>query len=359
MLLTSGAEWIVSGGSQSDAISPSAIKIDNEGYRGSAKVQPIVIGNAFLFAQNRGGIIRDAGYDITQSGYAGRDLTVLSRHLFDGRTIRAWAYAQSPHSIVWVVLDDGSLVSLTYMREHEVWAWTHHASGPEDEAKFEDVAVIPEGEEDTPYFIVRRTIGGQTKRYIERMRSRSFETIADAFFVDCGLTYEGAPATIMTGLDHLNGKGVVALADGNVVRDLTVGAVTGGVGVVLPHPASKVHVGLPMTSMIQTLDLDLGNVQGLGSVQGRTKSVSEVTLRVERTRGIFVGDKDADRDSDRLVEYKQRSTEAWNEAIREYTGDIAITPHWDWNTHGRLIVKQFDPLPMTIQAIMPDVTVGS
>lgn len=352
MLLSSGAEWLVSGGSNSDAITPSAIKIDNQGYRGASKVQPVVVGNVILFAQARGGVVRDFSYEFASDGFTGNDLTILARHLFEGRTIKAWAYAQAPSSIVWVVLDNGALVSLTYMKEHEVWAWTRHESAAG--ALFEDVAVVEEGNEDVPYFIVRRTIGGATKRYIEKLHTREFASIEDAFFVDSGLTYTGAAATVISGLDHLEGQSVVALANGNVVRGLTV---TGG-AITLPNATTKAHIGLPYEATMQTLDLDLGAVRGLGTVQGRMKSISEVTLRVEETRGIFVGPYDGNRTSPHLVEYKQRSTEAWDEAIGLYTGDIRMTTPWDWNTSGSIVVKQFDPLPMTILAIMPDVTVG-
>lgn len=354
MLLTSGAEWIVSGGSQSDAITPSSIKIDNQGYRGAATVQPIVVGNTVLFAQARGGVIRDFSYEFAQDSYVGKDLTILARHLFENKEIKSWAYAQAPYSMVWVILDDGTLVSLTYIKEHDVWAWTHHES--EADAFFEDVVVVEEGKEDVPYFIIRRTINGTQKRYIERLHTRVFTTVTDAFFVDCGLTYSGSATKIVSGLDHLEGQSVVALADGNVVRNLTVA----GGAVTLPNAASKVHVGLPMVAALQTLDLDLGNVNGLGTVQGRFKSVSNLVLRVENTRGIFYGMHDGDRDSDVLVEYKQRATEAWNEAIKLYTGDIEdLSPHWDWTTGANIFIKQFDPLPMTILAIMPDVTIGA
>lgn len=356
MLLTSGSEWIVSGGTNSDAITPSAIKVDNQGYRGAAKVQPVVVGNTVLFAQDRGCVIRDFSYEFAQDNFTGKDLTILARHLFENKAIKSWAYAQAPYSMVWVVLDDGSLVSLTYLKEHDIWAWTHHESGPDNDAVFECVSVIAEGKEDVPYFIVKRTIGGVSKRYVERLHSRAFTSVEDAFFVDCGLTYEGASATVISGLDHLKGQSVVALANGNVVRNLTVsntGTVT------LPNATTKAHIGLPMTAALQTLDLDLGSVQGLGTVQGRKKTFDEVTLRVQDTRGIFLGPKDGERDDERaLVEYKQRQDEAWNEAIGLYTGDIHITPHWDWSEGGNIWVKQFDPLPMTILALMPNVTIG-
>lgn len=351
MLLTSGAEWVVTGDGQGSAITPTQIKIENQGYRGASTVQPIVVGSTVLYAQDRGGVVRDFSYEFANDGFTGKDLTILSRHLFEDKSITSWAYAQAPNSIVWVVLDDGSLASLTYMREHEVWAWTQHES---QGAFFESVVSIGEGTEDVPYFLVRRNIGGVWKRYIERLHTRNMATITDAFFVDSGLTYQGVPVTMLTGLGHLEGQSVVALADGNVVRGLTV--VSGSV--TLPVAASTVHVGLPMTASLQTLDLDLGQVQGLGTVQGRMKSVAEVTMRVEDTRGIWIGYKDGVRGDDWLVEYKQRATEAWDEAIQLYTGDIRMTPHWDWNTAGRVWIKQFDPLPMTILAIMPDVVLG-
>lgn len=352
MLLTSGAEWIVSGGSQSDAITPSSIKIDNQGYRGAAKVQPIVVGNTVLFAQNRGGVVRDFSYEFAEDSYTGKDLTVLARHLFNRKEIVAWDYAQAPYSMVWVVLDDGSMVSLTYMKEHDVWGWTRHESGAG--AVFEDVTVIAEGGEDVPYFLVRRTVNGSSVRYIERLHTRYFDSIEEAFFVDSGLTYDGAATDTITGLDHLEGEEVVALADGNVLRNLTVasGSVT------LPVSASVVHVGLPMTATLQTLNLDLGQVQGLGTVQGRSMSVSKLVLRVEDTRGIFIGPRDGDRGSEWLVEYKQRATEPYDTPIVPFTGDIPMIPTPEWNKTGRMWVKQFDPLPMTILAAMPEVTVG-
>ncbi len=352
LLMTSSAEWVVTGGQTSDAITPSAIVIANQGYRGAAPVQPINVGEIVLFAQRSGGVVRDFSYSYGDDAWVGKDLTIMSRHLFENRSIKAWAYAQAPSSIVWVVLDDGSLVSLTYMKEHEVWAWTRHESGAD--AVFEDVTSIAENGEDVPYFVVKRTIDGVAKRYIERLHSRAFDHVEDAFFVDCGLTYSGAAVNHLTGLSHLEGCEVVALCDGNVVRGLKVA----GGAVNLPFAAAKIHIGLPYAAVLQTLDLDLGSVNELGSVQGRFKSISKVVLRVEKTRGIFVGPRDEGRDSDRMVEFKQRSTEAWNEAIGLYTGDIDLTPAPDWNRAGGLFIKQFDPLPMSILALMPEVTLG-
>ena len=87
---------------------------------------PIVIGNTIIHLQSKGGIIRDLAFALESDSYTGNDLTVLANHLFEGKTVKEWAYAQAPHSIVWAVLSDGTLAALTYMREHEVWGWSRH-----------------------------------------------------------------------------------------------------------------------------------------------------------------------------------------------------------------------------------------
>lgn len=352
LAFTSGGEWLISGGTESKLPTPDFIDTDSQTNYGSGTVQPLLVGKTVLFT--RGNNVWAFKFDFSGDAFDAKNLTILSRHIFKGRgkRVKAWAYAQTPHSLVWVVFSDGTMASFTYLEEHDIWAWTRHVT----DGVFEDVAVIEEDGEDIPYFIVRRTIGGGQKRYIERMRSRDFDVVEDAFFVDSGLSYSGAPISTVF-VPHLAGKDVVALVDGNVVRGLVAAVGTGQV--TLPNAGAKIHIGLPYTATMGTLDVDLGAVSGMGTVQGRKKSIGEVTLRVENTRGIWIGPVNGARDSTRMVEFKQRSTEAWNEAIQLYTGDIAITPMWDWTDGGRLFVKQFDPLPLTIGAIIPEVMVAS
>jgi hypothetical protein len=245
------------------------------------------------------------------------------------------------------VLNDGSLVSLTYMREHEVWAWTRHASS---NAYFEDVSVSSEGEEDVPYFVVRRTFGNVVKRYIEKLHSRDFgEDTKQCFFVDSGLTYEGASATIISGLWHLEGREVWALADGNKAGPMVVadGKIT------LPNAASVVHVGLTYESYLQTLDVDMGAVNGMGSVQGRKKTIGKVIVKLEQSRGVFTG-----QSHDALTEWKQRQSENFNAPVSLHTGIAECVAQSQWDVSGSIIVKQDGLLPMTVLSVPPDVQVG-
>jgi hypothetical protein len=342
LVLTSGGEFkVTGGGSGGDPITPSAVTVRPQGYRGSSHVPPLLIGETALFVQQKGSIVRDLGYSIDVDGYTGSDLSVLSNHLFESATIDEWAYAQAPHSIVWTVMSDGRLLSLTYMREHQVWAWTRH----DTDGTFESVCSVSEGTEDAVYVVVNRTIGGATRRYVERLQGRMVNAVSDAFFVDSGLTYSGSPATTISGLGHLEGKTVAILADGSVAPSKVV---SGG-SITLPRAASVVHVGLPYTSEMVTLDLELGP-------RGASKQrrVVEVMVKVERSRALWAGP-----DADHMTEFKQRDAEPYGSPIGLLTGDMRLAIPPAWGRSGSIVVQQRDPLPLTVLAVIPEVDVGS
>jgi len=122
--------------------------------------------------------------------------------LFDDLDIVDIAYAKSPIPVLWMTSTSGKLYGLTYIPEQQIGAWHWH----DTDGAFESCCVVAEGTEDVLYAIVNRTIQGQTKRYVECKQSRLITNPANAFFVDSGLTYSGAPATTISGLGHLEGK---------------------------------------------------------------------------------------------------------------------------------------------------------
>lgn len=313
------------------------------GYSGAVKVKPLVVEDTALFVDRTGRSVRDLRYAFEQDGYTGNDLTIFASHYFEGKQVKGWAYAKSPFSVIWVYLDDGTLLSFTYKREHQVWAWCEHDLGGE----VESVAVVPEGTEDAVYLIVKREIGGATKRYVERIHSRNFEKVEDCFFVDCGLTYSGAAATTITGLDHLEGEDVVALSDGNVVEGLTV---TGG-SVTLPKAATPVHVGLPCIAEIENLPPAI-DLEDVGSARGRPIKASSLKIQLEKTRGIEVGTQ-----RDRMTQMVQTGVDLARD-IPLFTGMLELQLYPAFNRDGTVIIRQTYPLPMTVLGISPELTVG-
>ena len=428
--LTSSSENIISG--QDGIISPASLSIRPQSYLGCAGVKPLLIGSRMLFVQSKGRIIRDMAFSLEADAYIGDDLTLLASHLFEGKTVVAMAYAQHPHSLVWVVLDDGSLLSLTYYREQEVLAWAQH----ETDGLVEDVVVVSEDGEDAVYLIVNRdgfdnSIFGTNRRFIERLRSREMLTIDDAFFVDCGLEYDGnntgatyvflatgggwtiddtitvqasdlnvfTPSIVgdsfffrvgddeielvitavnasdelectpteevpvsmrlvnstdwgiglktIRNLHHLSSREVTALADGNVLDPVTVD--TNGT-VTLSHAATRIVIGLPYESMLQTLPL---NVMGGETTQAKRKIVNHVSLICDKTRGLSAGP-----DEQHLTEFVPPLRDRYTSPVPTRSGlwDTAIRT--DWKQQAQVVVVQADPLPATILSIIPEVSLG-
>lgn len=340
LVFTSGAVWKIGPGGNSDAVTPSSIQAQPQNWRGISHMPPLTVGNTVLFVQDKGSAVRDVGYSYDTDSYKDTDLSLLSNHLFQGYQLEEWAYSAVPHSLVWCVRNDGALLCMTYLREHEIWGWSRHTT----DGVFESVCSVSEGAEDAVYVIVRRTINGQTRRFVERMASRAVLDVKDAFFVDAGLTYRGEPKAELSGLVHLEGKEVAILADGNVMPRQTV--INGTIK--LQHAASIIHVGLPYVAELETLEPEAPK----GTIQGRRKRIVKITLRLNRSRGGWVG-----YDRDHLDELKQRTTEAMGEAIRLYSGDQEVNLPSTWNK-GTIVLQQRDPLPITVLAALPDMEVG-
>lgn len=347
ILLTSGAEWIVSEG-QDKVLTPATVGTRTQSFNGSSWVRPVVVNSTALFVQEKGARIRDLQYEFTNDKYTGNDLSVFAEHLFEGFEIEEMAYAQEPYSIVWCVRSDGTLLGLTYQREQQVWGWHQHTT----DGEFESVAAISEDGRDALYVCVKRTIDGNTVRYVERLEPRYTDAAENAFFVDSGLTYNGAAATVISGLDHLEGEAVVALADGNVVTGLTVssGSIT------LPQAASIVHVGLQYTPAIELLDIDVASNDD--TLKGVSVSVSKVKIAFEKSRGGWVGPKLDMGGTGEFYEIKPRFVDdSYDEiALRTFLDEVIIDPQWTYT--GGVRIEQRAPLPMTILSVIPDVDVG-
>ena len=186
LLLTSAAEWRVSP-INSDAITPTTVSVRPQSYVGANNVQPEIINNSMVYCAARGGHVRELGYSWQSSGFVTGDLSIRSAHLFDNYTISDMCFAKSPQPLLWFVSSTGKLLGLTYIPEQQIGAWHQHQT----DGIFESCCVVAEGIEDALYVIVRRTVNGNSVRYVERMETRQITTLEDSFFVDAGLTYDG------------------------------------------------------------------------------------------------------------------------------------------------------------------------
>lgn len=352
---TVGNEFAIGELSSSDPFGPGNADAKRQTGHGSRQVRPVQVNDSTLFIQKAGRKLREIRFTFESDGYATTDLTVLADHITKGQVVQM-AYQQEPHSIVWSCCDDGSLIGFTFNREQDVLGWHNHPLG--GSGIVESIAAIPspDGGRDELWAIVRRTINGATARFVEYIEGDWIADegmlIADAFFVDAGLTYSGAPATVISGLGHLEGQVVQVLVDGATHPDRTV---TAG-SITLQVAGSKVHVGLAHRSVLATMRIESGG--NAGTSQGKVKRVQAVVFRVLDTLGGRAGPED----DETLLDYiMYRDTGVpMGSGPPPYTGD---TERLDWpgdyETDARIWIVQDQPLPMTVVAIMPEmVTYG-
>ena len=223
---------------------------------------------------------------------------------------------------------------------------TRLASTDEGKAICESVAVIPTDDtEYEVYIIMKRTINGSTKRYIEVLNTFDFtETDNTTFnFLDSQLDYNGSAVTTISGLSHLEGQTVAILADGATHANKIVSS--GEIS--LDRSATKVKVGLAYTSLLQTMRIDAGARDGTS--QSKTKRIYEITIRLFESVGVEVGP-----DLDNLERIPFRSSaNAMDQGITPFTGDKEVEFRGNYETDGFVFVRQTQPLPLTILSLYP------
>ncbi|BCS88867.1 hypothetical protein [Pseudodesulfovibrio sediminis] len=343
---TAGGEWTVSG-SSSDPISPATVKANHEGSCGASSTRPEAVGFATLYIQRAGKKIREMSYRFEADAYVSKDLTILSEHISEGG-LTGLAYVQEPDSILYAVRADGALVALTYVPDQEVAAWARIIT----DGSVESVTSIynDTDKRDELWAVVRRTVDGREKRYIEFLEGHFDGSIEDGFFVDSGLTYDGEPTVSVLGLDHLVGKTVSVLADGAVLSDKVVGQ---DGSLLLDRPASKVQVGLPYVSTLQPMRIEAGSQRG--TAQTKIKRITKVAARFHNTLGGKIGP-----DESHLEPvYFRTSAMPMGQAPGIFCGDKIVNFPKGWNRDGVLTIVQDQPLPMTVLMIVPHLIVNN
>ena len=346
---TVGGEFTVSADGTDAAVTPTNITIKRQSSYGSANVDAIAAGNAVLFLQRAKRKIRELSYNFDVDGYQAADLTILN-DVVTKTGVNEMTYQQSPDSILWCVRDDGVLAGLTYLRGEEVIAWHRHILGGafgSGSAVVESVASISGSlNEDELWVIVKRTINGATKRYIECFADFDFDetTPTDFRFLDSHLTYSGSATTSLSGLDHLEGQTVSILADGatHPTKVVSSGSIT------LDRATEKAVVGLSYDSVLQTMRIEGGAAEGTS--QGKTKRISKVVLRLFETVGVKVGPSLSNLEA---IPFRTSSDPMDTPVSTFIAGDKEIEFNDDFNSDGFIFIKQDQALPCSVLAIYP------
>lgn len=335
LIFTAGSEWSLS---CAGALTPYNIEIAQEGERGASRVPPLVVGSRTLYVQSRGGVLRDFFYEYSSNSYTGRDLTLRAKHLFFNKEIKELSYQQEPDNLIWCVLDDGSLLTLTYLAEEDLFAWTRH----ESEGSFLSVCSIPSRGFDETWFLVRRGEQCFVERLLARLTSKEPE---DQVYLDCSVSKKSTqPFSVIDGLAHLEGLKVDVLADGTPLAGKTV---TDG-KIVLPNPVHTAHAGLPYAAVLQTLPVEFN--LGDGTAQDRKRRLVQVTLKMLDSRGGKVGAEDG-----KLDELIARQAGSYGAPAPLQTRDFKKVFSSSHSYFPSVTFRQDEPLPVTLLAVITQV----
>ena len=346
---TTGGEFTVSADGTNASVTPTNVTIKKQSSFGAANVDAIPAGNAILFLQKAKRKIRELAYNFDSDGYVAPDLTILNDTVTK-TGINEMSYQQEPDSIIWCVRDDGQLAGLTYQRSENVTAWHRHIFGGvfgSGNAVCESVASISGTlTEDEVWVIVKRTINGATKRYVEVFSDFDFDetTSTDFKFLDSHLSYSGGSTSTLSGLAHLEGQTVSILADGatHATKVVSSGAIS------LDRACTKACVGLSYDSVLQTMRIEGGAAEGTS--QGKTKRISKVVLRLFETVGVKVGPSLTTLET---IPFRTTSSQLSSPVDTLLAGDKEIEFRDDYNSDGFIFVKQDQPLPCSVLAIYP------
>ena len=294
-----GAEWIVTSGAPNAAITPTQIQAVEHSANGSEPgIGAQGVGNAFFYVQQLGRTFQQMLYSVFTNKYMSQEMLVLSQHLTAAR-LKTFAFQQQfqNQSIIWAVCGDGSMISLTYAMDQEVFGWSKHTTGETD--RIISVAVIPNssGADDEVWVTVQRKVGLSYFNTVERMNPVDWQTYAtgqpdlrQATYADCYVqvtspsTNEipGMPAVTygreaVASITPLNGSGMFGIGD-LVVSD------TGTVTITDYEPAAGdvVVIGLPIPWKVQPMRLDT-DTRSISP--GIKKALQKLYLRVLNSIG--------------------------------------------------------------------------
>ena len=352
---TVGGEKTIQASTLKEGIGPDNATILPASNVGAAEAEPARVDGAALFIGASTQSLHEMAYDLTSDAFRSPDVSLLAEHL-TRYGMQEIVFHRHPWQVAWVRRRDGLLLGFTYNREQQVLAWHRHDIAGRD-AKVLSLAISPTvaGPEDL-YLCVERTINGGTVRCVEVLGSEFWASVDEdkkaAFFVDAGVTIDvGAgnpPVSAITGLHHLEGEEVAILADGAQQARRTV---VGG-RVELAAAASTIQLGLPISSVLTTLNIEPATADG--HPRGRRKSVDAIYLWLVQSLGGSVafegqrGQRLAFRSADHPMDSSPPLYTGVKRVVRPATGDQEL----------RLSIMHDDPLPFTLSALEMRATVN-
>ncbi|WP_151838171.1 MULTISPECIES: phage nozzle protein [unclassified Acinetobacter] len=250
--LTGGAEFLIN---SQGALTPSTAQIDEQtSFGAQSNVKPSRVGNELLFVQRGGERLRAMSYNFQADGLVSPELSAVAKHIPENHSgIKEITYQQTPNSIVWIVMNDGKVASITLNRDQEMNAWAQH----DFDAQVLSICALPTGLGEDQCFMLTR-----------RKNNTVLEEMSEIALSDCEFDI-----VVSAGVGSINNLNIEVLEtdlvnfknnDGFFYSTFEVE----GELIVLPDKelSQTIHLGQPFLSEIDLLPPDFSQVNRTGFV---------------------------------------------------------------------------------------------
>jgi hypothetical protein len=177
LALADGAEFTID--AQGGALAYNTVRIRKISSIGAhPEVEPIVTENEVVFAASDARSVYKMDYSLERDSVIPTKISTRAAHLTETHRIVRIAYQKCPDSVIWCLLDDGSLASLTFIPDEQVVAWARHTLSGGSGLKVVDLFATrsmrsdADTETSNDVFLVLRSDAADDngKAWVERMR---------------------------------------------------------------------------------------------------------------------------------------------------------------------------------------------
>jgi hypothetical protein len=357
---TDGGVITAKSNSIDEPLTPTNFNLSYSITQGVSSVRPVNIDGKVFFPQRSDRRVYGMVYSSQDFDFRAIDVTRLNTDIGLEGFVDASVQRQLDTHIR-LPLGDGAMANLLYDEVEELEAWWR----VETDGVIENVAVLPGTLEDSVYVVVKRTINGSTKRYVEKFaRLDECEGASVSKLADCFYQYSGASTATITGLSHLEGEAVVVWAAGAEMgfsssdpTTITTYTVSSG-SITLPSAVTSAIIGLPYTGTF--ISTKLAYAAGGGTALNRKKRVNNMGLILLNThyQGVRVGHYHNDPEvsvlrSMPLIERGKATTAGTVWTIYD---ESTFPIPGEWDTDSRIQIECRAPRPATVLGLTADIS---
>jgi len=327
-VFTSGGEFYI----PESPIIPSNLRVARQTKFGVLQnVAPISVDGATMYIQRNGKQVREFIFTYTEASYVSSEVNLLAPHIMGSGLPLSMASqtgdVDNEGNYLYVVNNDGTMGVFITNRAEKVMAWTKWIT----DGTFLNVAVV----EDKVYVYVQRTIGGNTKHFIEVLDNLNF--------TDCSVRKTQSSSATVTGLNHLDGKvcrfraNSLATAGGGKTNTVMANVTPSSGSIVANRVVTDIEVGINYDVTIKTMPASV--TTDTGSVATKKRRISRVSAQLHKSSGLKINGK--------AVPTKQLGGNVLGQAPEVFTG-IKTLPILGYSKKAQVTITQTDPLPLTL-----------